>query len=466
MTARAEAIRQLLPLAAVACKLAPKPHSSLEFRGGNLEAQSRTDHEWLLSGPAETGKTVAGLWRLYSLCASTPKAHAAIIRKVQADIAGSVLQTWRRIVDMRGAVTTYGGIAPTQYEFPNGATIFVGGMDRSSKTLSSERDWIYVNQAEELTLDDWEHLTRPTTGRGAITKTPMLFGDCNPGPRTHWILSRSSLQLLETFHRDNPFLFGADGTPEEQWAMRTGPILEALTGVRRDRLLLGKWASAEGVVYDGFDRRIHVIPRFVIPKAWRRVRAIDFGFTNPFVCQWWAIDNDGRAYLYREIYRTRTLVEDHAREIVRLGQGESIEATVADHDAEDRATLERYGVYTIPAEKAVSSGIQGVAGRLIPVADRGPDQPGRPRLFIFEDALVERDEALAAAHRPVCTADEFEVFAWPKDSAGRALKDEPVKVNDHGMDAMRYAVAYLDGVGSAPEPAQGVRVHRRPTRIM
>jgi len=25
------------------------------------------------------------------------------------------------------------------------------------------------------------------------------------------------------------------------------------------------------------------------------------------------------------------------------------------------------------------------------------------------------------------------------------VKEEPVKVNDHGMDAMRYAVMYVDG---------------------
>jgi predicted transcriptional regulator len=40
---------------------------------------------------------------------------------------------------------------------------------------------------------------------------------------------------------------------------------------------------------------------------------VDFGYTNPFVMQWWAEDPDGRLYLYREIYRTRRLVEDHAK---------------------------------------------------------------------------------------------------------------------------------------------------------
>ena len=123
--------------------------------------------------------------------------------------------------------------------------------------------------------------------------------------------------------------------------------------------------------------------------------------------------------------------------------GERIEATVTDHDAEDRATLERHGIPTRPAVKAVSVGIQAVSNRLKLAGD------GKPRLFVCEGALVERDEALAAARKPVCTADEFEVYAWPKDASGRALREEPVKLNDHGMDAMRYACMYAD-VGAAP----------------
>ena len=59
-------------------------------------------------------------------------------------------------------------------------------------------------------------------------------------------------------------------------------------------------------------------------------------------------------YLYRELYRTHELVEDMARLITKLSHGEKIEATITDHDAEDRATLERYGIYSIPAFKDVS----------------------------------------------------------------------------------------------------------------
>jgi phage terminase large subunit len=170
---------------------------------------------------------------------------------------------------------------------------------------------------------------------------------------------------------------------------------------------------------------------------------VDFGYTNPFVCQWWAIDSDGRAYLYREIYRTRRLVSDHAKQMLTLSQGERIECTLADHDAEDRATLSSCGIDTLAAVKSVAIGIQAVQARLRVAGD------GKPRLFILRDSLIERDDLLVERKHPLCTEQEIGSYVWAKQQDGRPLKEEPVKQWDHGMDAIRYLVAHLDGIGAA-----------------
>ena len=411
------------------------------FRGAALAAQATRRHEWMLAGPAETGKTYGGLWRVDSELRRVHGSRWVLVRKVRADMGGTVLNTFARVSGIRGGVSTYGGNEPQWFDYPNGSRLYVAGMDRPGKVLSGEFDGIYVNQAEELRLEDWETLTTRCTGRGVRTDAPMLCGDCNPGPPAHWILGRASLEVFHSRHEDNPTLY--DGANWTEQGNATLEILDSLTGVRKERLRHGRWVAADGTVYEAFDRGVHVVKPFPIPADWRRLRAIDLGYTNPFVCQWWAIDPDGRAYLYREIYRTQRLVEDHAREIVSLSAGEHIEATVADHDAEDRATLERYGVPTIAAFKAVTVGIQATHARLQKAAD------GKPRLFVFEDALLSRDETLASAHKPTCTAEEFEVYVWNKAADGKPLKEEPVKAFDHGMDAMRYLVAHIDGISDA-----------------
>lgn len=215
------------------------------------------------------------------------------------------------------------------------------------------------------------------------------------------------------------------------------------TGLWYKRMIEGLWVLAEGAIYDQFDPNVHVITwgqfeklfgKREISSDWVRIRSVDFGYNHPFVCQWWAISPDGDCVMYREIYRTKRLVEDHARHIIELTGDEEIVATYADHDAEDRATLERHGVFTVPAVKDVSPGIQFVHRMLTPDRTRK-----RPRIFFLDDALVERDPDLAAAGLPTCTVEEFPTYVWAPPEKSNGL-DVLVKEKDHGMDTTRYAL--------------------------
>ena len=61
--------------------------------------------------------------------------------------------------------------------------------------------------------------------------------------------------------------------------------LQSITGVLGMRLREGMWVQAEGVVYDTWSDALHMIDR--MPQGWeqwRKIRAIDFGYINPFVC--------------------------------------------------------------------------------------------------------------------------------------------------------------------------------------
>jgi PBSX family phage terminase large subunit len=437
----------------------PPPH--VEFRGNALALQTRRDHELILSGPAETGKTFATVWRLHSLCRDNPNTQAVIIRKTLADIAPSVLQTYQKKIlplDESVVVKPYGGSHPEWFDYPNGSRIWLGGMDKPGKVLSSERDLIYINQAEQLTLEDWETLTTRATGRagnlrdehGAVWS--QIFGDCNPGSPTHWIRQRErqgALTLLESRHEDNPRLFDADRalTPDGVVAMAT---LDALTGVRKQRLRFGRWVQAEGVVYEEFSHAQHVIDE--MPRGWehwRKFRVVDFGLQHPFVCMWFAVDGDGRMYRYRLMYMTGRTVRQHAADILRYSANDGyIETTVCDHDAEDRATLDENGIPNIAANKAVLQGIGKVQDRLRMQIDH------RPRLFFLKNALVEVDQTLLEARKPVDDISEFELYVW----ANNATKEQPVKEFDHGMDCTRYGVMHLDSGTSAQAVSAPARV--------
>jgi phage terminase large subunit len=60
------------------------------------------------------------------------------------------------------------------------------------------------------------------------------------------------------------------------------------------------------------------------------------------------------------------------------------------------------------------------------------------------DTLIEEDYTLKEAYKPTCTKEEFPGYVWLQPADGRPPKEEPLKVNDHGMDAARYLSTYLD----------------------
>ena len=185
-------------------------------------------------------------------------------------------------------------------------------------------------------------------------------------------------------------------------------------------MLNGVWRGNEGAVYSEFDEDVHVVEPFEIPGSWRRLRSIDFGYTNPFVCLWGALDSDGRLYIYREHYKAGVRTAEHAETILKLSGDERYCATVADHDAAERAELESRGIRTEAAVKNVAGGIQSVKNRLAVCAD------DRPRLYFFRTLRN--------------LLSEIYDYRWLPARDGGNAREEPLKQNDHAMDALRYMV--------------------------
>lgn len=420
----------------------------LEVRGAIREV-FRTHGSLIVSGPAGTGKTLPTLMWLHLTMLRYPGTKALVVRKVARTLAGTTLATFREKVAPQaiaaGLVDFFSGSPkePASYRYGNGSRIIVGGLDEPQKIMGAEVSVIVIDEAVETVARDIDMLRTRLRGAPA-TAYPhyRMILLTNPGPPAHH-LRQSGMRMVFSRHEDNPSLF-QDG----EWTVegrRYLAELELLSGVQRERLLHGRWSAAEGVVWDAFDPGVHIIDSFDVPQEWPRWVSVDFGFTHPFVAQLWAEDPDGRLYLMREWVRTRMLVEDHARVIrERLLAGQPAPRDIiTDHAAEDRATLERYlECGTQKAHKTVSDGIQAVQARLRPQAD------GRARLFVFRDALLERDPLLDAAGKPCGFAEEVSGYVWARRrGVDDSLKEEPLKENDDSCDAARYVVAERDLVG-------------------
>lgn len=412
------------------------------FRGASLELMYCRDREVLLAGMRGTTKSVAAQSKIVALCHLWPGSRHLLARKVRVEANETTLVTFEERVLGRGHPALFPKLTRggrERYQIGS-SEVIIGGFDDPDRYKSAEFDTITL---EEATQFDEADLTTALgclrNGKGAYHQ---IVCPTNPGGPKHWLIERArrgQMRHLVSRLEDNPAFFTPTGEILPRGADYIS-TLDAMTGVNYKRQRLGLWAAAEGQIYDEWDDDVHLRTLTQLgypgglPASWRRIRSIDFGYTHPFVCQWWAFDGDGRAYLYRQLQETETLVEDHAREILRLSEGEDIDNTVCDYeDPEGMATLRKYGVPTTAARKDVELGIQEVKSRLRKAGD------GKPRLYVVRGSLVRPDPKLVARNAPTCFEAEIGGYVWDKKRDGEK-KEQPLKKDDDAMDAGRYAM--------------------------
>lgn len=412
--------------------------------GAAYEAFRYSRREILLSGPAGTGKSRALLEKLHWYAKNFPGMRALICRKTRHSITQTAMVTFEQKVLGDGWLDGYVHFNTTdqQYEYTNGSIIGVGGLDKSSKIMSSEYDMVYVQEATELLEDDWETIT--TRLRNGKTPYQQLMADCNPGAPTHWLkkrCDRGATLMLHSRHEDNPSV-----TPAYM------ATLDALTGVRKKRLRDGKWAAAEGMVYDEWDSAIHIVTRAQLQERRifdgdsvnrqvirRIVAGVDWGYKNPGVIEVYGLDGDGRKYLFREVYQTRKLIGWWVEKAKSLHQEFDIEQFFC--DPSEPAYIQNFnnaGLSAIGAKNDITPGLDAMKAALSVQPD------GRPGFFVYEYALQERDSLRDADNQPVCFENEINEYVYPADAAGKPVKEVPVKHNDHAMDASRYVCIETD----------------------
>jgi len=269
--------------------------------------------------------------------------------------------------------------------------------------------------------------------------------------------------MLLSVHKDNPRLFDhrtGKWTEEGQAYLRK---LERLTGARRSRLFEGKWVAAEGLVYEKFDEQTHMINLNELPSGWQNWNhywSIDWGFKHPFSWSDWIEDPEqGTLYRLRGLYRTRMIVEDAAREIMKITEGDHYpRAIICDHDAGDRATFERHtNLLTLPAYKEIQPGIKNMIRRL----DPNWNNTGHPGIMYVRDGTIGEDQDLKERGLPTRGEQEYDGYVWDEvhNREVNSKKDElPIDLNNHHLDEARYMAAFVDDLAIDPEEEEHVLV--------
>ena len=417
------------------------------FYGENKKALYCQDSELMLAGPADTGKTITMLTKLHLIAYKYPNASIVIARKQLTDIYSSVLQTYqRKILTEQDPVVPYGGEKkPQWFDYPNGTRIWLAGLDKPGKVLSAEHDIVYVNQAEELDLIDWETLTTRTSGRSGNMPYTQCMGDCNPGPPLHWIPMRSKqghLTMINSTHMDNPDLFNQETgeiTPEGEKRLGT---LKRLSGSRLLRLFHGLWAAPEGAIYSVFNEEKHKVEHFEPPRTWARIVAID-PYGAVIAAIWMAYDPENKILnVYREYHGEFGIsTTQHAKNILKMCQEreETIFAYVGGGPSENQARID-FAAAGVPMLEPPNIGVESGIDRVIE---------------LLEDFnLVIHDN---------CVGTLSDISGYRRKLKNGIITDIiENKDTFHFADCVRYGVAWLAG----PEEKQNeIQVTYDPVQI-
>ena len=416
----------------------------LSFYGNNLKALYCQNAEVILSGPADTGKTLTLLSRLHLLAYKYPGASFVIARKQLTDTFSTVLQTYtKKVLASDSFVKPYGGEKPQWYDYPNGSRVWIAGLDKPGKVLSAEHDIIYINQAEELSLVDWETCTTRTTGRAGHLPFAQTIGDCNPGPPNHWIRTRARdghIIIIESTHKDNPDIYDQQTGQLTPQGIERLTRLSRLTGSRKLRLFLGLWAAPEGAIYGIFDDEKHKVKHFDPPKVWPRVVGID-PVGAAVVALFVAYDpQNGVLNVYDEYHRPFGIsTEEHCKNILEMTRqrGETVFAWVGGGPSERQARLdfESHGIPVLaPPDIGVDAGIDRVIS------------------LLEEFRLVIHDNCIG-------TLSDISDYRRKMGKDGTMTEAIENKEMYHFADALRYIVAWL------VEPGQTRQVVYSPLRI-
>jgi hypothetical protein len=225
----------------------------------------------------------------------------------------------------------------------------------------------------------------------------------------------------------------------------------------RETRMTGRWATYEGAIYPGFNPLVHAVGDETIdfpPNVFYR-RSIDWGAgpSNAFVCLWAYRNGLGQWFVFDELYSTdqeKTTI-DHLCEVQRRfpwpAGNPHYGATFADPSSPGNIRLAGMLPHYCPrtadgepayaslpvvrAANAVHEGIQHVQWLL--KVDRSlatPERPGgQPRLFVHR----ERCPNLVRQMRSYRWIKAAEAGLNPRDA-----RPEPLKKDDHAVDALRY----------------------------
>lgn len=359
--------------------------------------ESNIDKRLLIfQGSARSGKTYNIILWLVIYLLQTPNKTLSIVRKTLPAIKGSVLRDLKEILEM---LNQYDGNRWKKqegyFELPNGSIIEWFSTDEEQKLRGRKRQILFINEANEISRDEYVQL--------AIRTTEKIILDYNPSDLYSYIYDLLETEKEVFFHKstykDNPFL--------------SNEIVKEIESLKdKDENLWRVFGLGErGIATNSVFSKFSILEDKDFPKdGGIKVRAMDFGFNDPTAIIECRVINDN-LYIKELLYSQGLTAEDLVYKIETLNIDRTDDLWCDNARPEMIMDLKRKRINAKPVIK--NTILHGI------------DLIKRHKVYIHEESKN--------------TINEFKEYKWKTDKDGRIL-DAPVDLNNHSIDCVRYCL--------------------------
>ena len=343
-------------------------------------------------GGSRSSKTYSLCQMLIVYCVQNPNKVVSIVRKTFPALRATVMRDFFEIMkDLEIYEKANHNMSENIYRFPNGSIVEFFSVDDEQKIRGRKRDIGWCNEANELWFEDFQQLNMRTEEK--------LIFDYNPSDSSSWLykLPPDESVLIKSTYRDNPFL------PES--IKRQIEDLKRTDEALYQIYALGEKAISKSNIYNNWTFLGRKPQRFQ-----SYVYGLDFGYNHPtaLIRVYWS---DGDIWIEPVIYESYLTTSELIEKFKQLEIEKTVDILADYSRPEIIAELQNAGYNVNNANKSVKMGINFV------------------KTF---GVFCQEDEALKK---------EYENYKWKK--VGDIITEEPVKLYDDAMDAVRYATTYI-----------------------
>ena len=343
-------------------------------------------------GGSRSSKTYSLCQVLIVYCLQNPNKVVSIVRKTFPALRATVMRDFFEVLkDLELYEKSAHNMSENIYRFANGSIVEFFSVDDEQKVRGRKRDIGWCNEANELWFEDFQQLNMRT-------ETKMIF-DYNPSDSSSWLyeLPKDESILIKSTYKDNPFLPESIIRQIEDLA-RTDEALYQIYA-------LGEKAISKTNIFNTWTFIMRRPERFT-----NYVYGLDFGYNHPTALMrvYWC---EGDIYIEPVLYESYLTTSELIERFKQLNIEQTVDILADYSRPEIIAEMQNAGFNVNNANKNVKSGLNAV------------------KTF---KVWCKQDENLKK---------EYENYKWKK--IGDNITDEPVKLYDDAMDAVRYAVMFI-----------------------